>query len=129
MNIQNFETAYLNVGGKAAELEKEDGEQVSSKAQIGWQMWQAAQAMPEWISVNDKMPNEGDEVFVHHYGHIVQATKDQKYSGGFKQRNCYGWEAVSSYISHWMPMSVVLPESYHFYYGKPAKQAQEQSHE
>ena len=87
-----------------------------------------AQAVPEWISVNDKMPDEGDEVFVHHYGHIVQATKDQKYSGGFKQRNCYGWEAVSSYISHWMPMSVVLPESYHFYYGKPAKKAQEQSH-
>ena len=96
-----------------------------------WQMWLSAkaQAVPEWISVNDKMPDEGDEVFVHHYGHIVQATKDQKYSGGFKQRNCYGWEAVSSYISHWMPMSVVLPKSYHFYYGKPAKQAQEQSHE
>jgi len=95
-----------------------------------WMVWQEkAQAVPEWISVNDKMPHEGDEVFVHHYGHIVQATKDQKYSGGFKQRNCYGWEAVSSYISHWMPMSVVLPESYHFYYGKPAKQAQEQSHE
>ena len=95
-----------------------------------WQMWLSAkaQAVPEWISVNDKMPDEGDEVFVHHYGHIVQATKDQKYSGGFKQRNCYGWEAVSSYISHWMPMSVVLPESYHFYYGKPAKKAQEQSH-
>ena len=129
MNIQNFETAYLNVGGKAAELEKEDGEYVSSKAQIGWQMWQAAQAMPEWISVNDKMPNEGDEVFVHHYGHIVQATKDQKYSGGFKQRNCYGWEAVSSYISHWMPMSIGLPKSYHFYYGHPAKQAQEQTND
>ena len=96
-----------------------------------WQMWLSAkaQAVPEWISVNDKMPDEGDEVFVHHYGHIVQATKDQKYSGGFKQRNCYGRAAVSSYISHWMPMSVVLPESYHFYYGKPAKQAQEQSHE
>ena len=98
---------------------------------FGWSAWQAAKAqqVPEWISVNDKMPDEGDEVFVHHYGHIVQATKDQKYSGGFKQRNCYGWEAVSSYISHWIPMSVVLPESYHFYYGQPAKQAQEQSHE
>ena len=88
-----------------------------------------AQAVPEWISVNDKMPDEGDEVFVHHYGHIVQATKDQKFSGGFKQRNCYGWEAVSSYISHWMPMSIGLPQSYHFYYVQPAKQAQEQSHE
>lgn len=98
---------------------------------FGWSAWQAAtaQAEPEWISVNDKMPDEGDEVFVHHYGHIVQATKDQKFSGGFKQRNCYGWEAVSSYISHWMPMSIGLPQSYHFYYVQPAKQAQEQSHE
>ena len=26
MDIQNFETAYLNAGGKASELEKEDGE-------------------------------------------------------------------------------------------------------
>ena len=100
---------------------------LGQESTVAWEAWQAAkaQAVPEWISVNDKMPDEGDEVFVHHYGHIVQATKDQKYSGGFKQRNCYGWEAVSSYISHWMPMSVVLPESYHFYYGKPAKQAQE----
>lgn len=108
-----------------------DGDYMAWDMQVAWATWQAAtaQAVPEWISVNDKMPDEGDEVFVHHYGHIVQATKDQKYSGGFKQRNCYGWEAVSSYISHWMPMSVVLPESYHFYYGKPAKQAQEQSHE
>jgi len=47
MNIQNFETAYLNAGGKASELEKEDGEYVSSKSQMGWQMWQAAQAVPE----------------------------------------------------------------------------------
>lgn len=103
---------------------------VDKHTQTCWETWQAvkAQAVPEWISVNDKMPDEGDEVFVHHYGHIVQATKDQKYSGGFKQRNCYGWEAVSSYISHWMPMSVGLPKSYHFYYGKPAKKAQEQSH-
>lgn len=49
MNIQNFETAYLNAGGKASELEKEDGEYVSSKSQMGWQMWQAAtaQVVPE----------------------------------------------------------------------------------
>jgi len=44
MDFQNFETAYLNAGGKASELEKEDDEYVSSKAQMGWQMWQAAAA-------------------------------------------------------------------------------------
>lgn len=49
MDFQNFETAYLNAGGKASEIEKEDGEYVSSKAQMGWEMWQAAkaQAVPE----------------------------------------------------------------------------------
>ncbi len=49
MDIKNFETAYLNAGGKSSELEKEDGEYVSSKSQMGWQMWQAAtaQSVPE----------------------------------------------------------------------------------
>lgn len=42
MDIKNFEIAYLNAGGKASEIEKEDGEYVSSKAQMGWQMWQAS---------------------------------------------------------------------------------------
>ncbi|WP_411684263.1 DUF551 domain-containing protein [Acinetobacter indicus] len=81
-----------------------------------------AQAVPEWIDVSDRLPEEGEEVFVHHYGHIVQATRDKKYSGGFKQRNCYGWQSVSSYISHWMPKSIELPERYHFYYENDAKQ-------
>jgi len=44
MDIKNFETAYLNAGGKSSELEKEDGEYVSSKSQMGWQMWLAAKA-------------------------------------------------------------------------------------
>lgn len=58
MNIQNFETAYLNAGGKASELKKEDGEYVSSKAQMGWQMWQAAkaQAVPEGFVLMPKEP-------------------------------------------------------------------------
>ena len=43
MNI-DFETAYLNAGGKASDLEKEDGAYVSSKAQMGWEMWQVSKA-------------------------------------------------------------------------------------
>ncbi|ENX08842.1 DUF551 domain-containing protein [Acinetobacter variabilis] len=81
-----------------------------------------AQAVPEWISTSERMPDEGEEVFVHYYGQISQATRDKKYSGGFKQRNCYGWEAVSSYISHWIPKSIELPEQYHFYYENDVKQ-------
>ena len=100
---------------------------------MAWEMWSSGQAakaqVPEWIDVSDRMPEEGEEVLVHHYGHIVQATRDKKYSGGFKQRNCYGWESVSSYISHWMPKSIELPESYHFYCEHDAKKAQEQSND
>lgn len=61
MDIQNFETAYLNAGGKASELKKEDGEYVSSKAQMGWQMWQAAkaQAVPEgFVLVKKELPEQ-----------------------------------------------------------------------
>jgi hypothetical protein len=127
---------------------------VWDEVQAAWEMWQAAttrmeirintldemllnqgealaqakaQAVPEWIDVSDRLPEEGEEVFVHHYGHIVQATRDKKYSGGFKQRNCYGWESVSCYVSHWMPMSVKLPESVHFYYEHDAKVAKEKA--
>lgn len=93
-----------------------------------------AKATPEWILISERMPKEGEEVFVHHFGHVVQATKDEKYLGGFKQRNCYGWEAVSSYISHWIPTNVELPQSFNFYYENDAKQkamieAQELSHD
>ena len=60
MDIKNFETAYLNAGGKSSELEKEDGEYVSSKSQMGWQMWQAAkaQAVPEGFVLVPMVPSE-----------------------------------------------------------------------
>lgn len=61
MDIKNFETAYLNAGGKPSELEKEDGEYVSSKSQMGWQMWLAAkaQAVPEgFVAVAKELPEK-----------------------------------------------------------------------
>ena len=88
-----------------------------------WYMWQAAnaKAVPEWISVNDKMPDEGDEVLVHSLGQVRQVTRDSKWAGGFKERNCYGWQAAYGQ-SHWMPKNIELPEQYHFYYENDAKQ-------
>lgn len=86
------------------------------------------QAVPEWISTSDRMPEEGEEVLVHNLGQVRQVTRDSKWAGGFKERNCYGWQAAYSQ-SHWMPKSIELPEEYHFYYKNDAKQAQEQSHE
>ena len=92
-----------------------------------------AQAVPGWISTSDRMPKEGEEVLVHSLGQVRQVTRDSKWAGGFKERNCYGWQAAYGQ-SHWMPKSIELPERYHFYYENDAKQkamieAQEQSHE
>ena len=97
--------------------------------------WQAAkaQAVPRWISTSDRMPKEGEEVLVHSLGQVRQVTRDSKWAGGFKERNCYGWQAAYGQ-SHWMPKNIELPEEYHFYYKNDAKQkamieAQEQSHD
>ena len=93
---------------------------------------QAAKAqVPEWIDVSDRMPKEGEEVLVHSLGQVRQVTRDSKWAGGFKERNCYGWQAAYGQ-SHWMPKSIGLPEEYHFYYKNDAKQkaiieAQEQN--
>ena len=80
-----------------------------------------AQAVPRWISTSDRMPKEGEEVLVHSLGQVRQVTRDSKWAGGFKERNCYGWQAAYSQ-SHWMPKSIELPEQYHFYYENDAKQ-------
>lgn len=88
-----------------------------------WKELQAAkaQAVPEWISTSERMPEEGEEVLVHNLGQVRQVTRDSKWAGGFKERNCSGWQAAYSQ-SHWMPKSIELPEQYHFYYENDAKQ-------
>ncbi|WP_252725785.1 DUF7736 domain-containing protein [Acinetobacter cumulans] len=80
-----------------------------------------AQAVPRWISTSDRMPKEGEEVLVHSLGRVRQVTRDSKWAGGFKERNCYGWQAAYGQ-SHWMPKNIELPEEYHFYYKNDAKQ-------
>lgn len=123
MNIQNFETAYLNAGGKASELEKEDGEYVSSKAQMGWQMWQAANAVavPEWISVKDKLPGfnqsvlccDGFETCVAEYLESCKNDYGVFFEEGFWIN---GAASIFENVTHWMPLPEVI-------------EAQEQSHE
>ena len=89
-----------------------------------WDCWierAKAQAVPRWISTSDRMPKEGEEVLVHSLGQVRQVTRDSKWVGGFKERNCYGWQAAYGQ-SHWMPKNIELPEEYHFYYKNDAKQ-------
>ena len=118
---------------------EDDASDIYHRVNTGWAMWKKAinftkaQAVPEWISTSDRMPKEGEEVLVHSLGQVRQVTRDSKWAGGFKERNCYGWQAAYGQ-SHWMPKSIGLPEEYHFYYKNDAKQkaiieAQEQSHE
>ena len=118
---------------------EDDASDIYHRVNTGWAMWKKAinftkaQAVPEWISTSDRMPKEGEEVLVHSLGQVRQVTRDSKWAGGFKERNCYGWQAAYG-KSHWMPKSIGLPEEYHFYYKNDAKQkaiieAQEQSHD
>lgn len=106
MDIKNFETAYLNAGGKSSELEKEDGEYVSSKSQMGWQMWLAAkaQAVPEWISVKDNLPP----------ANILVLGMSQTRSNIF---NIYNVMALDEFeeadVTHWMPLPDAAQEQTH----------------
>ena len=100
----------------------EDGNFDDMSMAYAWSAWQAkAQAVPQWISTSERMPDEGEDVLVHSLGQVRQVTRDSKWAGGFKERNCYGWQAAYGQ-SHWMPKSIELPEQYHFYYENDAKQ-------
>ena len=74
-----------------------------------WELWQAAkaQAVPEWISVDDELPSEGDLLLA------ISTTKLAKF-------NVYQVVALDEFddceITHWMH----LPQ---------APKAQEQSHD
>ena len=107
-------------------IEKQDGLPTGVAAWVngafyGFEQAAKAQAVHGWISTSDRMPKEGEEVLVHSLGQVRQVTRDSKWAGGFKERNCYGWQAAYSQ-SHWMPKSIELPEQYHFYYENDAKQ-------
>ena len=81
---------------------------VDEHTQTCWEAWQAkAQAVPEWISVDDELPSEGDLLLG------ISTTKLAKF-------NVYQVVALDEFddceITHWMH----LPQ---------APKAQEQSHE
>ena len=114
--------AYIKRTDVPADIEKKCGKLITALL-FSWSAWKdaKAQAMPEWISTSERMPEEGEEVFVHSYGQVRQATRASSWAGGFKERNCYGWQAAYSQ-SHWMPKNIKLPEQYHFYYENDVKQ-------
>ena len=70
--------------------------------------------MSEWISVDEMFPEDGEEVTVYGWDcQVRQVVRDSKYSGGWKQPNCTGWECVSfssGLITHWMRHKVVRPD-------------------
>ena len=123
MDIHKFEEAYLSTGGKSSELEKEDGEYTSSKAQMAWEMWLAAKAQaPQWISVNDKLPRFDQNVFCCDAQNFCFAEYFESYTnefGVFFEEGFWVNGAASHFkgVTHWMPVK------------KPLIEAQEQSHD
>lgn len=69
--------------------------------------------MAEWVSVDEKFPDDGEEVTVYCCDcQVRQVVRDSKYAGGWKQPNCTGWECVSlssHFIIHWMRHKVPRP--------------------
>ncbi|KYQ80371.1 hypothetical protein AWW72_03710 [Acinetobacter sp. NRRL B-65365] len=123
------DTGLVEFAGYGFEVDECD-EYTHEPTNVAWGTWQIgmnrAQAheakklegcvvVPEWISTKESLPAEGVEVLVHRYGQVIQATKDSGYAGGFKERNCYGWQATFD-VTYWMPKNFKLPESYSFYY-------------
>ena len=109
MDIQNFETAYLNAGGKASEIEKEDGEYVSSKSQMGWQMWQAAtaQAVPEgFVLVKKELPEQIAEKMAidridkprHENDPVWREIAEQSYKDQVKSKKWEFWRDYKAMI-------------------------------
>ena len=70
--------------------------------------------MSSWIKTADKMPEEGQEITARlSHGQIRQLVRDSRYSGGYKQVNCRGWECVSfdpRTVTHWRPEVFDRPE-------------------
>lgn len=73
----------------------------------------SAGQFPGWINIENEIPQEGEEVLVRGFeGQIMQATKDRGYSGGWKQRNCQGWECLSlceTYVTHFARLTIPQP--------------------
>lgn len=109
MDIKNFETAYLNAGGKSSELEKEDGEYVSSKSQMGWQMWQAAtaQSVPEgFVLVKKELPEQiAEEMAIdridkprHENDPVWSEIAEQSYKDQVKSKKWEFWRDYKAMI-------------------------------
>ena len=90
MDIQKereaFEKEMLNsryvAGNISAFWDKktQDYDIAITELRMAWHAWQAAkaQAVPEWISTSERMPEEGEEVLVHSLGQVRQVTRDSK---------------------------------------------------
>ena len=70
-----------------------------------WFMWQAAKAqVPEWISVNDMLPDFGCRVLVFNGKYVDignYANRDGNYTAGFWND---GFGSFFEDITHWMPL-------------------------
>lgn len=107
MNIQKereaFETWAENNG---YHIEKKDGNYVVSSTINCWLAWQAkAQAVPNWIDLNERMPEQGQKVLIfrphaHEKPHEDPSFKIATYCGNDIWINSH----FEHEITHWMPL-------------------------
>lgn len=66
--------------------------------------------MTKWISIDDQLPKENEEVTVYLAGgQIRQVVRDKNY-GGWKEPSCGGWvQAGSEFVTHWTRRKLKRP--------------------
>lgn len=112
MDIQEkkaFEIAFdKKLGARGCQFDlDEDGNYEDRDTLCDWHMWleAKAQAVPEWISVQDRMPEQGQKVLVfrpdaHNHPHKDPNFKICTYAGADIFINSH-FEHV---ITHWKPL-------------------------
>lgn len=112
--------AYIKRTDVPADIEKKCGKLITALL-FSWSAWKEAQAVPEWISVEDKLPETEPNtdgvvcavvcslgnVYRARYMHDVDIGVDTKYWSEFAV-NYNGREyehyEINAKISHWMPL-------------------------
>lgn len=113
MDIQKEREAFENHLKKMGKTDNEtfskneDDSYQMDIIHFGWKIWQAAkaQAVPQWISVQDRMPEQGQKVLVfrpdaHNHPHKDPNFKICTYAGADIFINSH-FEHV---ITHWKPL-------------------------
>ncbi len=72
------------------------GDYESILTNVAWLAWQAAKAQPQWISVSERLPFDGESVLIFDKSGTYGAIYTLQYYDDFILKH--------KYVTHWMPL-------------------------